>query len=220
MTPLAVMATALQGSASICSELPPEEYFELINDVWKTMGPILQKYFGASGRLAGDRMVRYFFPQPETNYAMNALMCACELKREIRQISKQWQFRENWPRELYLNIGLHEGPEWLGTFRSDNGIEIAMLGDTIGHATRLSEFARFGANWASKDLVGKVLPQERSRLDFGISRRGEDERDHFVTSSCARLTNLLDSSREDNLRLREIAVLPITEIRSVQGVKY
>jgi adenylate cyclase len=34
----------------------------------------------------------------------------------MRKISKKWQLRKNWLNELYLNIGLHEGQEWLGTF--------------------------------------------------------------------------------------------------------
>ena len=40
LTPLAVLVADLQNSVKICSELPPEEYFELINEIWTTMGPV------------------------------------------------------------------------------------------------------------------------------------------------------------------------------------
>ena len=40
LTPLAVLVADLQDSVKICSELPPEEYFELINHVWGAMDPL------------------------------------------------------------------------------------------------------------------------------------------------------------------------------------
>ena len=49
MTPLAVLVADLQNSVRICSELPPDEYFMLINQIWATMGPILRKYIGTHG---------------------------------------------------------------------------------------------------------------------------------------------------------------------------
>jgi class 3 adenylate cyclase len=216
LTPLSVMVTDLQSSVKICSELPPEEYFELINEIWSTMAPIYRKYYGTYGKHVGDGMVYYFFPQPDSNYIFNALACAQEIRREMRKISKQWQLRKNWLNELYLNTGLHEGQEWLGTFQSATSVEFAVLGDTINHAARLSDFARFGAIWATKNFVSKLTTQERARVEFGITRRGEDEREHFVISSYSQLGTLLDLKSERYEKLREIANLPITEIREVR----
>jgi adenylate cyclase len=216
LTPLAVLLAELQGSVKICSELPPEEYFELINEIWSAMAPVFRKYYGTYGRHVGDGMVYYFFPQPDTNYIFNALACAQELKLEMRKISKGWQLRKNWLNELYLNTGLHEGQEWLGTFQSATSVEIAVLGDTINHAARLSEFARYGAIWATKNLVSKLSPEERACIEYGITRRGEGNQDHFVVSSYAQLETLIDLSSERYEKLREIITLPITEIRSVK----
>jgi len=216
LTPLAVLLADLQGSVKICSELPPEEYFELINEIWSTMAPVFRKYYGTYGKHVGDGMVYYFFPQPDSNYIFNALACAQELKLEMRKISKGWQLRKNWLNELYLNTGLHEGQEWLGTFQSATSVEIAVLGDTINHAARLSEFARYGAIWATKNLVSKLSPEERSRIEYGITRRGEGNQEHFVTSSYSQLGTLIDLSSERYEKLRDITTLPITEIRSVR----
>ncbi|MGI9133802.1 MAG: adenylate/guanylate cyclase domain-containing protein, partial [Rhodoferax sp.] len=105
LTPLAVLLADLQGSVKICSELPPDEYFELINEIWSAMGPIFRKYYGTYGKHVGDGMVYYFFPQPDSNYIFNSLACANEIKQEMRRISKRWQLRKNWLNELYLNIG-------------------------------------------------------------------------------------------------------------------
>ena len=216
LTPLAVMVADLQNSVKICSELPPEEYFELINEIWTTMGPIFRKYYGTYGKHVGDGMVYYFFPQPDSDYIFNALACAQELKSEIRKISKKWQLRKNWLNELYLNTGLHEGQEWLGTFQTATSVEFAVLGDTINHASRLSEFARFGTIWATKNLLSKLAHQKRATVDFGITRKGEDGQEHFIASSYSQLGAMVDLSCERYEKLRDIAMLPITEIRSVK----
>jgi len=217
LTPLAVVVADLQNSVKICSELPPEEYFELINQIWSTMGPMFRKYYGTHGKHVGDGMVYYFFPQPDSNYLFNAIACAHEIKVAMRKISKDWQLRKNWFNELYLNTGLNEGNEWLGTFQSATAIEFAVLGDTINHAGRLSDFARYGSIWATKAFLSKLSPAERSRVEFGIMRRGEGDREQFITSSYAQLGSLVDLSSERYEKLREIATLPICEVRSVQA---
>ncbi len=216
LTQLAVLVADLQNSVKICSELPPEEYFELINEIWTTMGPIFRKYYGTYGKHVGDGMVYYFFPQPDSDYIFNALACAQELKSEIRKLSKKWQLRKNWLNELYLNMGLHEGQEWLGTFQTATSVEFAVLGDTINHASRLSEFARFGMIWATKNLLSKLAHQKRATVDFGITRKGDDGQEHFVASSYSQLGSIVDLSCERYEKLRDIAMLPITEIRSVK----
>ena len=216
LTPLAVIVADLQNSVKICSELPPEEYFELINEIWTTMGPIFRKYYGTYGKHVGDGMVYYFFPQPDSDYIFNALACAQELKSEVRKISKKWQLRKNWLNELYLNTGLHEGQEWLGTFQTATSVEFAVLGDTINHASRLSEFARFGTIWATKNLLSKLPQHKRALIDFGITRKGADGQDHFVASSYSQVNAMVDLSCERYEKLRDIAMLPITEIRAVK----
>jgi adenylate cyclase len=216
LTQLAVLVADLQNSVKICSELPAEEYFELINEIWSGMGPIFRKYYGTHGKHVGDGMVYYFFPQPDSSHIFNAIACAHELKLAMKKISKNWQLRKNWFNELYLNIGLQEGQEWLGAFQSETNIEFAVLGDTINHAARLSDFARFGAVWATKNFISKLTPEERARVEFGINRRNEGDREHFVASSYSQLGSLVDLDSERYEKLRVIATLSITEVRSVK----
>lgn len=215
MTPLAVLVADLQNSVRICSELAPHEYFELINQIWNTMAPILRKYGGTYGKHAGDGITYYFFPQPETNYLFNTIACAAELREAMRQISSEWQYRKRWYTELHLNIGLHEGQEWLGTFQSANHVEFVVLGDTINHASRLSDFARQGSIWATKALVSRLSNDERSRIEFGIARQSQEFGDRFIASSYAQIDSLIPVAQDRYEKLRDIAQLAVTEIRRV-----
>jgi hypothetical protein len=139
LTPLAVLVADIQNSAKICSELPPDEYFALINEVWAATGKILSRYAGTHGKHVGDGVVYYFFPKNESNYLFNAVICSVHLRAAMREISAKWQLKKNWTRELQLNIGLHEGQEWLGSFQCANHIEFVALGNTINEAMRLSD---------------------------------------------------------------------------------
>jgi len=215
LTDVAVLVADLQNSVRICTELPPEEYFELINQIWSTMEPIFRKYYGTHGKHVGDGMVYYFFPQPDCNYIFNALVCAQEMKAAMRRISKEWQLRKNWLNELYLNTGLNEGQEWLGIFHIETKVEFTVLGDTINRAARLSDFARGGAIWATKNLLGKLPAEERQRVQFGIRRQDAEGREVFVGASYSRIAELANLNAPRNEKLSDIAALPVTEIMEI-----
>ena len=218
LTDVAVLVADLQSSVRICTELPPEEYFELINQIWATMEPIFRKYYGTHGKHVGDGMVYYFFPQPDCNYIFNALLCAQEMKATMREISKQWQLRKNWMNELYLNTGLNEGHEWLGIFHIETKVEFTVLGDTINHAARLSDFARGGAIWATKSLLGKLATKDRQRVKFGIRRRDAEGREVFVSAFYSRVSELAYlNDAAHNEKLNDISALPVTEVIEVEA---
>jgi class 3 adenylate cyclase/DNA-binding transcriptional MerR regulator len=217
LTHLAVMVADLQNSVKICAELPPQEYFELINEIWTTMAPIFRRYHATCGKHVGDGLVYYFFPQPDGDYLANALECAQEAQIAMQKLSKSWQIRKNWLNELYLNTGITEGQEWLGTYQSATGIDFVVLGDTINQAARISDVARHGRIWASKSLIGKLSAKGRDRVHYGVHRHAPDGRDHFVASSFTSVSTLLEQEGVRLEKLRDIATLAITEIVSVKS---
>jgi adenylate cyclase len=216
LTQVAVVVADLQNSVKICAELPPEEYFELINDVWGAMEPKLRKYYATHGKHVGDGMVYYFFPQPDSNYAMNSLLCAEEMREAMREISKAWKIRKNWANELVLNIGLHEGQEWFGTYQTPTHVEVTVLGDTINMAARLSDFAREGTIWISKAMFGQLTSKERNRISYGVRRRRENGENVLVPQTYSRISNLLDLSDPKNIKFCDIAAMPVTEIIGIK----
>jgi class 3 adenylate cyclase/DNA-binding transcriptional MerR regulator len=215
LTEVAVMVADLQNSVRICSELPPEEYFELINQIWSTMEPIFRRYYSTHGKHVGDGMVYYFFPQPDCSYILNAMRCASEMHEAMRKISKEWQLRKNWLNELYLNTGLNEGQEWLGVFHVETKVEFTVLGDTINHAARLSDFASNGSIWASKNFIGKLTTEERCLIRFGVKRRNQEGHELFVASSYSRVSELVDLDSPRYEKLRDIGAMAITEVMEV-----
>jgi adenylate cyclase len=206
---VAVLAADLQHPTRIWTELPPEEYFELINQIWLTVDPIFRRHHGTHGKHPGDGLVCYFFPQRDSNHMWNALLAAHEMREAMRRVSKAWQLRKGWTTELYMNAGLDEGQQWLGTLKSAGDVEFTMLGDILNRAARISDFARLGTIWATKNLIGKLSPEEKQRLKFGVTRKTNDGREVFVSSVFSNVDSL---ATDPTGKLKDIARLPIAEI--------
>lgn len=213
LTEVAVLVTGLQDAARLWSELPAQEYFELIDQIWLTVDPIFRRHRGAHGKHPGEGMTGYFLPQPDSSYLLNALVAAQEAREAMRRVSKEWQLRKRWATELFVNTGIDEGREWLGTLRSGPQAEFTVIGDAVTHAVLISNFSRNGAIWATRNLVGKLGADERRRLKYGVRRKGGDGRDVLVLSTFARVENLADPAAGDVPRA--IARLPIAEIIDV-----
>jgi len=195
--------------------LPPDEYFQLINEIWSALDPIFRKYYGAYGKHTGDGMVYYFFPQPDNNYIMNAILCACEIRECMKVISHKWALKKGWTNQLFMNIGLNEGEEWLGTFKTNTSYELVILGETINICGRLSDFSRYGEIWATKNLVSKLNHAERNSIDYGVIRR-TPEQEIFVANSYAQISTLVDKEDVRHLKLIDISSTAVTQIRAIK----
>jgi len=208
---LCVLVADLQDSVKISAELLPEEYFELINQLWKTMQHTFDRYDGIYGKQAGDGMLYYFIKKPGTNYIMNALNCALELKEKMKEFNSEWQVRKGWLNDLYINTGINEGQEFFGAVTSSAHLEFTALGDSINYAGRLSDFARHGAIWTTKNVISKMDQEDISRVRFGVYRKQHD-REVFIENSFARVIDLLGEDERLSSKFFDIATLPIAEV--------
>lgn len=215
LTDVTVMVADVQNSIKICSELPAEEYFELINNIWQESAPIFRKYYGTYGKHAGDGMVYYFFPQPDCDYKLNAIRCSLELKKMMKGITQKWQARKGWFSDIFLNIGLNEGQEWFGSYHAGGHVEFTVLGETINYASRISDFARDGSVWATKNMLSQIQQQSREKINFGITRKSHNDESVFVTETYSSVGNLIDANSPASDKFKDIEMLPVTEIRDI-----
>ena len=209
---LCVLIADLQNSVKISAELLPGQYFELINEMWHAVGPTFEKYKGIYGKHAGDGMLYYFIHKPGVNYLMNAINCAIEIREIMKELSSKWRLRTGWNNELYLNTGINEGHEFFGTIQSANNIEFTALGDTINITGRLSDLARNGEIWTTKNLISRLSHEERNMIRFGVHQEKENER-VFIRNTFSRISDLINKENLHYRHLSAIAGLPITEIK-------
>ena len=214
-----VLVADLQNSVRICAELPPEEYFELINQIWACVEGTFKRYYGTYGKHTGDGLLYYFLKERDNQYMINAISCALEIRENIKKLNMDWKMRKGWFNELYLNIGINEGQEYFGTIPSSPNIEFTALGDTVNYAGRLSDFSRFGAIWTTKNLINKLSMEDRAIIRYGIRHR-EHEREILIENSFARVMDMALPDHQNSSKFMDIATLAITEIverRQVPG---
>ncbi len=206
-----VLVADPQNSVRICAELPPEEYFELINQIWACVEGSFKQYYGTHGKHAGDGMLYYFLKERDNQYMMNAVSCALEIRENMKKLNMEWKVRKGWFNELYLNIGINEGQEYFGTIPAAPGIELTSLGDTVNHAGRLSDFARYGAIWTTKNLINKLGAVEKDGIRYGI-RHIDKDREVLVENSFGRIMDMMTHDNVKNSKFMDIATLAVTEI--------
>ena len=214
IVPLCVLVADLQDSAKIRAELLPMEYFKFINDLWESLADCCDKYGGIYGRHAGDGILYYFLEETESDYIMNSVNCALDLRQKMRQFSSKWKDRIGWNEDMYLNIGISEGQEFCGTIRTPT-VEFTAMGDSINYAGRLSDFARYGEIWTTKSVIEKMDPEKVKSIQFGITRTVND-RPRFAQHAFSRIIDLLKEDDKINGKFIDIANLPVTQIMEYQ----
>lgn len=211
---LCVLIADLQDSVKISAELPPEEYFQLINEMWQKVTPVFEQYHGLFGKHSGDGILYYFLKKPGTDYIMEAINCSLDLREKMKELSLEWRMRKNWSNELLLNCGLNEGQEFFGTIHAASHIEFTALGDSINTAGRLSDYARNGSIWTTKNVINKLTTKDRSVVNYGINRK-YDDRNIYSRNSFARLVDLLTPGEKQSERFMDISMLPVTELTGI-----
>jgi class 3 adenylate cyclase len=212
---VAVLVTDLQHSGRLWAELPAEEYFELVNQIWFMVDTIFRRHRGVHGKHPGEGMVGYFIAQSGSAHLWDALSAAQQVREAMRGVSKEWQLRKGWATELHMNTGIDEGREWVGSLRPDSPASVTVLGNAADQALHISNYARSGSVWVTRNLVGKLRPDERQRLTYGVRRRDGEGGEVFVAASFRRVENLADLSVAGNEGLRAIARLPIAEVLDI-----
>jgi adenylate cyclase len=206
-----VIVADLQDSARICAELPPEEYFELINQMRRKIEESFIKYYGVYGKHAGDGLVYYFLKDRDLKYIANSIDCALEIKERMEKLSEEWKIRKRWDNGLYLNIGLNEGQEYFSALHPSANIEFTALGDTINYASRLSDLARHGAVFTTKNLINRMDKEDRRRFIFGIRKKTSDG-ELFIENTFSRVADLPDAEDRRSTKIMDISALSVTEI--------
>jgi len=213
---MAVLVADLQNSVKISADLPPEEYFSLITEIWTRLEDPFRLYRGTMGKHSGDGVVRYFLAKPghTADHALNALFCAFAIRKCVGDVNAAWKGKKHWMNDLVLNIGLHEGREWFGYIPTTPAPEFTALGDTVNIAARLSGFARDGSLWVSKQFLGTLPPEVHGHVVYGIRRR-TTEGELWIPKTYSRVVDLLDQGSERNAKSHDIANLSVTEVLQV-----
>jgi class 3 adenylate cyclase len=214
-TDLCILSASLEGEAQLKSEMAPESYFALMNDVWMQMDPILRKFHGVHGNHSDHGLLYYFFPQPDSNFAWNSAACAIAMREEVAEIARSWRGKLSWLPEIHMNIGLEQGRDWFGTIKSSAQYQFAVLGETSKTAETLCRLATAGQILGTKNVIAELDHRSKDDLQFGITRHDLSDRNFFIPESYSRVRNFVDLTSNVDPDLAQLSDLAICEIRDI-----
>lgn len=206
-----VLVADLQDSVRICTELPTEEYFELIHQIWSAMEDSFRKYYGIYGRHIGDGIVYYFLQEKNSNYVLNAIKCAIELRGKMLKLSNEWKMKKKWDTELYLNIGINEGHDYMSAIYVSTNIEFRAAGNALSYATYLSRIGSTGSILTTKHVINLLKEDERKSLRYGIFKNILGKK-IFMENLFSRVRDLSYEDESKSEKIKDIVELPVTEI--------
>lgn len=210
-----VLVAGLQDSMRICAELPPEEHFSLIHQIWNRMDVSFKRYSGTYEKYNGDGVIFYFLKDSNTNYLMNAISCAVECRENMKQISHEWKMNKGWFNELYLNIGINESEEYFAAIPESPLIEFISIGDAVDCAIHLSELSRSGSIWTTKSLLTRLDEKERRKIRYGIYRDRQDQ-NILIENVFSRIMDLIPQESLKSSHFKDISTLYVAELLNLR----
>jgi class 3 adenylate cyclase len=206
-----ILAADLQDSIRMCAELTPEEYFRLIHQIWTCANSTFEKYYGIYGKHSGNGIVYYFLKNRNSNYLIDAILCALKLREKMKTLTDKWKKDTGWCSALYLNIGINEGYEFFGRIPAAPTGEVITLGDTANFTVRLSHFARCGSIWATKNLLNRLDEKERKKIRYGICR-SQANHELLTENTFSRIGDLIPNNSDNYSIINDISTMIVTEI--------
>lgn len=135
--------TDFAGFSTITQKMNPEDIVNLLNEYFEMLIPIIKKWGGFPDKFIGDAIVVIFgAPVPLDNHAENAVACAIEMQKCMRQFNDQ---RKNQGKTvLEMRLGINSGEVIAGAIGSNLKLEYTSIGETTNLANRMEASCQIG----------------------------------------------------------------------------
>src|SRR4029077_19889262 len=193
------------GSTALAERLDPEEWTEIMNEVFEHLMPPIDRYGGTLARLMGDAIFALFgAPTAHEDDPERAVSAGLAVAAGIRA------YRGTIAADLDLNVrvGINTGSVVVGEVGSDLRVEYTAMGDAVNIAARMEQTAEPG----TVQITADTARLGRASFDLGppraIAVKGKTEPivAHLVlgrkrpsasaTASAVRATPLVGRDRE------------------------
>lgn len=145
------------GSTAAAQKLDPEEWAEVMNQVFEHMIVPVSKYEGTVARLMGDAILAFFgAPVAHEDDPQRAILAGLDIAAAIQS------FKENvtrhWELDIDVRVGINTGLVMVGQVGTDLQMEYTAMGDAINVAARMEQTAEPGTVQISQETYEHVAP--------------------------------------------------------------
>jgi len=164
---LTVLFADIRGFTTFADAHSPEETFAFLNRILSIMADAVFRFGGTLDKFIGDEvMAIYGAPVDDPRHAVNAVLCAKEMMREMRRFDAN----------VKIGIGINTGEMIIGNIGTPRRMEYTAIGDAVNVAKRIE-----GLTAGDEILVGeetRSLIEKEGMLcekagTFNIKGKGE-----------------------------------------------
>jgi class 3 adenylate cyclase/tetratricopeptide (TPR) repeat protein len=164
----------VKGSTSMAEMLDPEEWADIMNEVFERMIAPVYKYEGTIARLMGDAILAFFgAPIAHEDDPQRTILAGLGIVENIKP------YREKIKRERGLDfdvrVGINTGLVVVGEVGSDLRVEYTVMGDAVNLAARMEQTAQPGTVQISEHTHKLIEPLFDLESLGGIEVKGKRE---------------------------------------------
>jgi len=169
-----VMFVDLEGFTAFTAGMDADEMFARLNQFFAWAGEVIKRHRGYLNKTTGDGLMALFgVPRPSPSHALDAVLAATFLQREIADILPQ-----------RIRIGVSSGPITTGLLGPADKAMYDVLGECVNVARRMEEICEPGA------VTVAAATHEAVAAHFSIAPLGRQEVKGFEPVACFRVEKL------------------------------
>jgi class 3 adenylate cyclase/tetratricopeptide (TPR) repeat protein len=162
------------GSTAASEQLDPEEWTEIMNEIYGTMIRPVYKYEGFVNKLMGDSILAFFgAPIAHEDDPARAVMAGLEITEGLAPYREK--ILEQWGVAVDVRVGINTGLVVVGAVGSDLRMEYTAMGDAINLAARMEQTAAPGTVQITHDTYRQVAPLFDVQDLGGIEIKGKED---------------------------------------------
>ncbi len=150
------------GSTAMAERLDPEDWTEIMNEVFSHLSLPVQHYEGTIARLMGDAILAFFgAPTAHEDDPQRAVFAGLEIIASIGPLRER--FKSELGLDFNVRVGINTGTVVVGDVGSDLAREYTAMGDAVNLAARMEQTAQPGTLQVSDQthkLVGPLFECE------------------------------------------------------------
>lgn len=145
-----VLFSDIRGFTSMSEKMSASDVVSMLNEYFEEMVEVLFKHEGTLDKYVGDEIMALFgAPISCAEDASNAVACAVEMQKRLREFNRLREVRGEAP--IQIGIGINTGEAVFGALGSTKTMQYTVVGDTVNTASRLCSLARAGEIIVSED---------------------------------------------------------------------
>lgn len=218
-----ILFSDVVGSTAAAGRLDPEDWAEMVGDIFACMIAPVERYGGTIARLMGDAILAFFgAPEAHEDDPQRAVLAGLDIVSGIQPLKERIQ--QDFGIDIDVRVGINTGLVVVGEFGAYGQTEYTAMGDAINLAARMEQTATPGTVQISQATYELIAPLVDAEPLGPVELKGKDEpeptyRVRGVRPGRLRRRGLAALRAELTGRTRELAILQtaVSEVRRGRG---